>query len=114
MTCLEGIYHFPQGDNLSETMLKSTIGGAAASYAPTGLQVQQGHDFLLEGFYEGVFTDGDRILGQAIYKAKLNLDISTNNFQDLQDTFMLLGDPAMQISFPGGGSSLFLPVISNN
>jgi hypothetical protein len=39
MTCLEGIHHFPADDEqgLSETLLRSSVGGAVASYAPTGL-----------------------------------------------------------------------------
>ncbi|MGH2536909.1 MAG: C25 family cysteine peptidase [Candidatus Promineifilaceae bacterium] len=98
MTCLEGIYHFPQGDNLSEAQVKMAAAGAVASYAPTGLQVQSGHDYLLTGFYNGVFVDGDRILGEAVYKAKLHLHGGPNSFHDLHDTFMLLGDPALGIS----------------
>ena len=109
MTCLVGIYHYP--DNyLSETLLKSSIGGSVASYTPTGLQVQKGHDYLLEGFYTGVFSDGDRILGQAVYKAKLNLDSGPDYFQNLHDTYMLLGDPAMRIDMPDTVEMSFLPV----
>jgi hypothetical protein len=110
MTCLVGIYHFPQGDNLSETLLKLNNGGSVASYAPTGLQVQNGHDYLLQGFYSGIFTDEVRIIGQAVFKAKLNLDSGPSSFQDLHDTFMLLGDPAMRIDMPESLEQSFLPV----
>jgi hypothetical protein len=113
MTCLVGIYHFPQGDNLSETLLKLNGGGSVAAYAPTGLQVQNGHDYLLEGFYTSIFDDGDRILGQAIYKAKLNLDSGPSSYQDLHDTFMLLGDPAMRIDMPEYVEQNYLPLTTN-
>jgi hypothetical protein len=109
MTCLVGIYHYPD-DYLSESLLKSATGGSVASYTPTGFQVQKGHDYLLEGFYSGVFLDGDRILGQAVYKAKLNLDSGPGYFQDLHDTYMLLGDPAMRIDMPDSVEMSFLPV----
>lgn len=100
MTCLVGIYHFPSGDNLSEKLLKSTTGGSLAAYAPTGFQVQTGHDFLLRGFYDGIFVDGDRILGQAVLRAKIELDGGPAFYQDLHYTFMTLGDPALQMDFP--------------
>ncbi|MGB3713795.1 MAG: C25 family cysteine peptidase [Candidatus Promineifilaceae bacterium] len=110
MTCLVGIYHFPQGDNLSETLLKLNNGGSVASFAPTGLQVQNGHDYLLKGFYSGIFTDDVRTVGQAVFVAKLNLDSGPSGYQDLHDTFMLLGDPAMRIDMPDGVEQSFLPV----
>jgi hypothetical protein len=111
MTCLVGMYHRPQGDTLSEAILKLDSGGSVASYTPTGFQVQHGHNYLLEGFYSGVFTDGDRILGHAVYKAKLNLD-SAFAFQDLHDTFMLLGDPAMRMDMPESLEQGYLPITS--
>ena len=89
----------------------TSTGGSVASYAPTGLQVQSGHDLLLDGFYAGVFDDGDRILGQAVYKAKLNLDSGFSGYQDLHDTFMLLGDPAMGMAMPDLVKS-FMPLTS--
>jgi hypothetical protein len=112
MTCLVGIYHFPQGDNLSETLLKLNNGGSVASFAPTGLQVQSGHDYLLQGFYSGIFTDEVRTVGQAVFEAKLTLDSGPSSYQDLHDTFMLLGDPAMRIDMPESLEQNFLPIIT--
>jgi hypothetical protein len=94
-------------------LLKLNGGGSVAAYAPTGLQVQNGHDYLLEGFYTSIFDDGDRILGQAIYKAKLNLDSGPSSYQDLHDTFMLLGDPAMRIDMPEYVEQNYLPLTTN-
>ncbi len=112
MTCLEGFYHTPELDGFSETMLKKSGGGAVASYAPTGLQVQTGHNYLIAGFYEGIFTHGDAVIGEAIMHAKMKLSGSGNaSVQDLHDTFMLLGDPAMHLRIWQATDSLFLPVI---
>ncbi|MEW5988392.1 MAG: C25 family cysteine peptidase [Chloroflexota bacterium] len=114
MTCLEGIYHFPETPGLSESLLRLEDAGAVASYAPTGLQVQKGHDYLLEGFYTAVFDDGALTLGEAVMGAKENLATSSPlNYQDLQDTFMLLGDPAMPFNLWQSTTQLKLPVIKN-
>ncbi len=111
MTCLVGFYHQPQGDSLSETILKSTQGGSVASYTPSGLQVQHGHDFLLQGFYDAVYQGGATALGEAIFGAKQRL-FSSDTFgvyEDLQDTYMLLGDPALRLNICTECTRTFLP-----
>lgn len=111
MTCLEGFYHTPERQGLSETSLRFADGGAVASYAPTGLQVQHGHDYLLTGFYEGAFDLDYAVLGQVILNAKQSV-LNTNNssIQDLHDTFMLLGDPAMHMRTWEANSTVSLPL----
>lgn len=112
MTCLEGFYHTPELDGFSETMLKKSGGGAVASYAPTGLQVQHGHNYLLAGFYAGIFTYNDAIIGEAMMHAKINLfDSGDPSIQDLHDTYMLLGDPAMHLRIWQATGSVSLPVV---
>lgn len=113
MTCLEGVYQYPTAAGLSETLLRSTVGGAVAAYAPTGLQVQTAHDYLLRGFYEGVYTSQVGTLGEAVMAAKLNLwqNDPSQAFEDLQDTFMLLGDPAMPFNIWAYQSQINLPVV---
>jgi hypothetical protein len=109
MTCLEGWYHFNgTSSGLSEALIKRVGGGAVASYAPTGFQVQHGHNYLIEGFYEAVFDNNAQTLGEAVMQAKINLG-DDSGFDDLHDTFMLLGDPAMQFNIPDI-SQTFLPV----
>ena len=77
-----------------------------------GLQVQTGHNYLIAGFYEGIFTHGDAVIGEAVMHAKMKLSGSGNaSVQDLHDTFMLLGDPAMHLRIWQATDSLFLPVI---
>lgn len=111
MTCLVGFYHQPQGDSLSEAVLKSSQGGSVASYTPSGLQVQHGHDFLLQGFYDAVFQGGATVLGEAVFGAKQRL-FSGDTFgvyEDLQDTYMLLGDPALRLNICTQCTRTFLP-----
>jgi hypothetical protein len=106
MTCLDGYYHDPTFDSLSEALVKKSGGGAVASYAPTGLEVQQGHDQLLQGFYASLFEYNNPNLGQAVLQAK----ISSTGFPSLQDTFMLLGDPALRIVVAPHAEQVYLPV----
>lgn len=115
MTCLEGSYHrfdLTGRNGLSEAMVKMADSGAVASFAPTGLQVQTGHEYLLEGFYAAVYEDGIDELGAAVFAAKWHLKTNSNSFQDLHDTFMLLGDPALQINASPYTSRLLLPAVS--
>ncbi|MCI0396968.1 MAG: C25 family cysteine peptidase [Chloroflexi bacterium] len=115
MTCLEGWYHTPgTSKGLSETLMKLNGAGAVASFAPTGFQVQTGHDYLLEGFYTTVFVNGDHVLGHATYGGKLNLfnNAPPGIYDDLQDTFILLGDPAMKLHIPEQVLETFLPAIN--
>jgi hypothetical protein len=111
MTCLEGWYHFSGTTaGLSETLLKRVGGGSVASYAPTGLQVQTGHNYLIEGFYTGIFDNDAQTIGEAIMQAKVSLDSAPGIYQDLHDTFMLLGDPAMRFNMPESVTQNFLSV----
>ncbi len=111
MTCLEGWYHFSgSASGLSEAQLKRVGGGAVASYAPTGFQVQTGHDFLIEGFYTAIFDNNAQTLGESVMQAKLNLVSAPSVYEDLHDTYMLLGDPAMQFNMPESVTQNFLPV----
>lgn len=112
MTCLEGFYHTPELNGFAETIVRHNGGGAVASYSPTGLQVQTGHGYLLTGFYEAVFDLDVLRIGQAVRNAKQVLyDSNNNNVQDLHDTYMLLGDPAMRLHVWEATSAVSLPLM---
>ena len=113
MTCLAGTYHLLNNQpSLEEAMLKHHGGGSVASYVPTGLQVQTSHNFLLEGFYSAIYTDGVDILGGAVMGAKIKLDNDGPAiFQDLQDTFMTLGDPALKLGIFDMVAHNYLPLV---
>ncbi|MCB0019316.1 MAG: hypothetical protein KDE09_16110, partial [Anaerolineales bacterium] len=114
MTCLTGSYHRPETNfrnSLDEELLKLANGGIVAAYSPTGLQVQKGHDYLLHGFYDGIYQDGYMSLAEAVFAAKLYLFDNTLIYQDLHDTFMLLGDPATDIRIWEATSDVYLPTV---
>jgi hypothetical protein len=62
--------------------------------------VAAGHDLLQKGFFTAVFDQGVTRLGDAITEGKEYLwEHGSGLYRDLIDTYVLLGDPALQISF---------------
>ncbi|MGC9024504.1 MAG: C25 family cysteine peptidase, partial [Chloroflexia bacterium] len=100
MTCYEGMYHWtflnPNYYSLAETFLRAEGKGWVASWSPTGLGVATGHHYLDEGFFQAVFRDDERRLGPATLAGKLRL-WQAGSWQDLLDTYLLLGDPALEM-----------------
>src|SRR5690606_15872536 len=70
--------------------------GAVASWSPTGWGSVNGHDFLDRGFFKAIYQEGTNIISQATNTGLLNLWATGDNL-DLLDTFLLFGDPAMQL-----------------
>jgi len=101
MTCLEGYFHEAERGALSfgEGNLLMPNAGVVASWSPTGLGVASGHDYLERGLFLALFHDGARELGPATDQAKLYLVATAppDSYRDLIDTYVLLGDPALQV-----------------
>ena len=99
MACFEGFFHQPDLTPLAETYLLHPLGGAVASWSPTGFGVATGHDWLEQGLFLSVFQDGETVLGKASDAGKLYLhnNAPAGKYDDLIDTFLLFGDPALQI-----------------
>ncbi|TET50148.1 MAG: hypothetical protein E3J64_08645 [Anaerolineales bacterium] len=57
--------------------------------------MSNGQNMLHQRFYDAVFDSGFTQLGPAIEYAKANL---SGQNMDLHDTFVLLGDPAMELN----------------
>jgi uncharacterized repeat protein (TIGR01451 family) len=99
MTCYDGYYHYPlppRGDSMAESLVRTADKGAVASWSPTGLGVAHGHDHLNQGFFDAVFKEGERVLGEATMAGKLQVWATGGNL-DLIDTYTLFGDPALRI-----------------
>jgi hypothetical protein len=100
MACFEGFFHEADGTvPLAEQYILSPIGGAVASWSPTGFGVATGHDYLEQGLFLAVFQDGVETLGEASDAGKyyLHEKAPAGKYDDLIDTFLLFGDPALQI-----------------
>jgi hypothetical protein len=96
MTCFTGAFQRPE-PTLDETLIKAPGGGAVAAWGPTGLGVNTGHERLAHGFFQAVFSDTVMTVGEAAFQGKLALAAS-GMYQDLLDTFGLLGDPTLRIN----------------
>ena len=113
MTCFTGAFHRPEL-TLDEELVTIANSGAVAAWGPTGLGVGTGHDHLSNGFFYAVFGDEVETVGEAILAGKLELSASGLNL-DLLDTFILLGDPSLQLNrdiVPW--DYVFLPLVQRN
>lgn len=102
MTCLTGYYiHplYPTYFSLAAEMVRSPNKGAIATFSPTGLGLGTGHSLLHSGFYDAIFQDEVRTLGEAALASKMNL-YANNYYFDLLNTFTLFGDPALRLPIP--------------
>ncbi|NJN81908.1 MAG: hypothetical protein HC802_06230 [Caldilineaceae bacterium] len=101
MACFEGFFHEPPLNfrSLAERYMIHEGGGAVASWSPTGFGVATGHDWLEQGLFIALFTDGVLQLGEAMKQAKYYMDehAPPNKYDDLIDTFNLFGDPALTV-----------------
>lgn len=95
LDCLDGYFDYPNRPSMAEKFLTHSGGGAVAHFAPSGLGIATGHDYLHRGFLKSLVVDNQRVAGQAVLAAKINLATSIPNYyQDLLSTFNLMGDPA--------------------
>jgi hypothetical protein len=113
MTCNIGYYIFPlppggPNDSLARLLTVSSAKGAIASWASTGTGLVTGHIPLNQGFYNAIFQDNSQTIGDATNKAKLDLWATSANLE-LIDTYLLFGDPALQITITPGAPTGYAP-----
>lgn len=94
MTCLNGYFHNPEEDSISESLIRGK--GAAAVWASTGMTTPLDQQTMSEAFYKAIFSSGlnrdSLTLGEAARVAKKRVtDL------DLRRTWVLLGDPSMRL-----------------
>ncbi len=96
MNCLNGYFHFPYFDSLSEELLKQGDRGIVAAFSPSGLSLDapahRYHAALLEALLEG---EHER-LGDAVLAAQ-EAYADTGAFPELLSIYHLLGDPALTL-----------------
>lgn len=118
MTCNEGYFHEAElgFESTSETGLRLPVGGSVASWAPTGFGLSTGHDYLERGLFLSVFHENAGRLGVATDAGKFYLiaNAPPGRYLDLIDTFLLLGDPGLQLPVEESTpilKSTFLPMM---
>lgn len=97
MTCFTGSFHVPGFQTIDESLLRQPGGGAVAAWGSTGLGLMTGHRWLAQGFIAQLYGSSQATIGEAALAGKLMLSREGLFYEDLIDTFTLLGDPALQI-----------------
>jgi hypothetical protein len=113
MTCLNGYFveAFQGWDSLAEVFMKSADKGAVAMFTSTGMTAPEEQVLLDGGLFEALFEEGKTRLGAAISHGKRNLLANSEGGEDVVRTFMLFGDPAMEMKVQAASSPRPLMVL---
>jgi len=108
MSCLAGNFSWPESlpspvPSLGETLMRSEDlnKGAVAALMPTGQTTTGGQHILNSALFDTIFTEDVRQLGPAIAEAKRTLLANGHDYyEEISETFLLFGDPAMALKVP--------------
>ncbi len=112
MTCFTGFFQHPEHPAIDGALLTHQGGGTVGSWSSTGLALASGHRFLQQGFYQALFNEGTRTIGPLTLAGELNLLSKTDQYSFLIDTYLVLGDPALQLPNVLRLSTSFLPTVT--
>ena len=96
MNCLNGYFHFPYFDSLSEGLLQAEGKGAIAVVAPSGLSLHEPAHRFHQALLEEIDSGRHRRLGDAVFAAQKRY-AATGAFPELLRIYHLFGDPALVI-----------------
>lgn len=102
MTCAEGYFVWPNppGEDysaLGESIVRINGKGAIASWSPTGYGLNSGHELLNKSLFDDYFNQHINQLGYLTTNAKYYLFANSTSYNDLIETFVLFGDPALRL-----------------
>ena len=106
MSCLAGNFGYVSASegavpSLAETLLQADAEGAVAALMPTGMTTTAGQHILNTALFEAIFADDIRQLGPAILSAKQTLLANGSaEYEQISETFLLFGDPALALKDP--------------
>jgi hypothetical protein len=96
LTCSVGNFGIPNFDSLSEALVLRKGGGIIAGWVPTGLSYNELAFILDQRLLQAIFTDGTRVLGDAIIAAMTHYG-SQGQPRFMLDLYNILGDPALRM-----------------
>ena len=86
---------------MAEALLKADGKGAIATLMPTAMTSTGGQHILDAALFEAIFQKDIRNLGAAIADAKQTLLANGGSeYEEISETFLLLGDPALALQVP--------------
>ncbi len=102
MACSLGYFVYPpfsgkDASALDEVLVRDASGGAIAAFSPTGFGLTTDHDLLNQGLLQAIFNNRIFEFGRSTTQAKYFMVANSAGSGELVDTFLLLGDPALQI-----------------
>ena len=100
MTCLTGLFTHPKVQSLTETLLWKPDGGAVAVLAPTSLTLSTDQGFLSQALADALLKDRSARLGDVFLQAQRSIPNTDAGSQDVLQTFLLFGDPALRLVQP--------------
>ena len=101
MDCLNGFFHDVYAESLSTSLMLAPNGGAVAVWASSGFTTQPPQAVLDENFLRALAANPNTPLGRAALEAKASI-----SDPDVRRTWILFGDPAMHIAYPGTTNNL--------
>jgi hypothetical protein len=107
MSCLNGYFTeaFEGWDSLAEVFIKSVDKGAVAVITSAGMTIPEDQALLDRGLFEALFKRGNIQLGEATDYGKYNLLANSEAGDDVVRSFVLFGDPAMEVKVQPSAST---------
>jgi hypothetical protein len=96
VNCLNGYFHFPYFDSLGEALLKAEGSGAVASFAPSGLSLDEPAHVLHRALVSELLSGRHARLGDAVLAAQAAY-ADSGALPELLRIYHLLGDPALRL-----------------
>jgi hypothetical protein len=96
LNCLNGYFHFPYFDSLSEALVKAEGKGAVAAFSPSGLSLNGPAHTFHKALLTEIFEGGHERLGDAVLAAQAAY-ADTGAFPELLSIYHVLGDPALKL-----------------
>ncbi|HEY7697330.1 MAG TPA: C25 family cysteine peptidase, partial [Vicinamibacteria bacterium] len=96
MNCLNGYFHFPYFDSLSEALVEADGRGAVAAISPTGLSLDEPAHLFHREMMKALFDPRHERLGDALLAAE-GAYAETGAFPELLRIYHLIGDPALKL-----------------
>jgi uncharacterized repeat protein (TIGR01451 family) len=105
MNCLNGFFHDVFTESMATALMLSPNGGAAAVWASSGLTPPDPQFQMDQVLMKTLFSQPNIALGDAALSAKSGI-----SDQDVRRTFILFGDPLLQLKLPQATSTPVAPV----
>jgi uncharacterized repeat protein (TIGR01451 family) len=100
MDCLNGFFHDVYAESLSTALLLAPNGGAVAVWASSGFTTAPPQAAMDQALLRTLAANPTQPLGRSILTSKLKI-----TDPDVRRTWILFGDPAMQVAFPTTSST---------